>query len=160
MRKVLFVVGVFGLPVVVNVSQNTASASVQDADPRLQRLQEFFAERDCPLREAAADFLAAADRNALDWRLLPSISIVESSGGKDYRNNNVFGWDSGRESFGSVEDGIHFVATQLANSRLYKDKDLDEKLNTYNPVPGYTRRVKAVMQTLGSLSSPQAPVLN
>ncbi len=152
MRRILFVVGVFGLPVVVSVSQHTISAAViQEADPRLQRLQEFFEERDCPLREAAADFLAAADKNALDWRLLPSISIIESSGGKDYKRNNVFGWDSGRESFASVEEGIHFVAAQLATSRRYRDKGLDEKLNTYNPVPGYTQRVKAVMRTMGSV---------
>lgn len=151
MRRVLLVVGVFGFPMAVSVSQNTTNAAIREADPRLQRIQAFFEERDCPLSEAAADFLLAADKNALDWRLLPSISMVESSGGKDYKNNNVFGWDAGRENFASVEEGIHFVAAQLATSRLYKDKGLDEKLNTYNPVPGYTQRVKAVMRTMGSV---------
>ena len=157
MRKALLFVGVFGLPGAVSVSQTTVDMLARDSDPRLQRLQEFFAERDCPLEEAAGEFLIAADRNALDWRLLPSISIIESSGGKDYRRNNVFGWGAGRESFASVHEGIHFVAARLANSKLYKDKDLDEKLNTYNPLPGYPQRVKAVMR---ALSAAEVAVLN
>jgi hypothetical protein len=159
MRKALLVGGLLGLPGVVGLSHQTPKATV-DRDPRLRRLQEFFGQRDCPLREAAADFLIAADRNDLDWRLLPSISIVESSGGKDYRNNNVFGWDSCRESFSSVREGIHFVAAQLANSKKYKDKTLDNKLSTYNPFPDYPRRVKAVMHELGSEISPRAASLN
>jgi hypothetical protein len=153
MRKALLVGGLLGLPGVVGVSHEIPKANV-DHDPRLRRLQEFFGQRDCPLREAAADFLIAADRNDLDWRLLPSISMIESSGGKDYRNNNVFGWDSCRESFTSVREGIHFVAAQLANSKLYKDKNLDNKLSTYNPVPDYPRRVKQVMHALGSQGMP------
>jgi hypothetical protein len=147
MRKAILVGGLLGLPAVLGVSHEIPKSSA-NSDPRLHRLQEFFAKRDCPLKEAAADFLVAADRNDLDWRLLPSISIIESSGGKDYRNNNVFGWDSCRESFTSVREGIHFVAAQLANSRLYKDKTLDHKLSTYNPIPGYPSRVKAVMHAL------------
>jgi hypothetical protein len=159
MRKALLVGGLLGWPAVVGVSHEIPKA-IFDHDPRLVRLQEFFGQRDCPLREAAADFLMAADENALDWRLLPSISIIESSGGKDYRNNNVFGWDSCRESFTSVRAGIHFVADQLANSRLYKDKNLDNKLSTYNPLPDYPRKVKAVMHALGKEAMPRIGSLN
>lgn len=159
MRKALLVGGLLGLPAVLGLSHEIPKANV-DHDPRLRRLQEFFGQRDCPLREAAADFLIAADRNDLDWRLLPSISIIESSGGKYDRNNNVFGWDSCRESFSSVREGIHFVAAQLANSKLYKDKNLDSKLSTYNPLPDYPRRVKAVMHDLGSENLPRIATLN
>lgn len=159
MRKALLVGGLLGLPVMIGASHEIPRITM-DHDPRLQRLQEFFAQRDCPLADSAADFLLAADRNDLDWRLLPSISIIESSGGKDYRNNNIFGWDSCRESFTSVREGIHFVAAQLANSKRYKDKNLDHKLSTYNPVPDYPRRVKAVMHALGSESLPRISSLN
>ena len=158
MRKALLVGGLLGLPAMVGMSHQIPKVTL-DHDPRLRRLQEFFGQRDCPLREAAADFLIAADRNDLDWRLLPSISIIESSGGKDYKNNNVFGWDSCRESFTSVREGIQFVAEQLANSKRYKDKNLDNKLSTYNPVPDYPRRVKAVMHALGS-EGPRTASLN
>ena len=97
MKDILLVAGLMVLPSSVSFRQQNATASINAGDPRLRRLEEFFAKRDCPLRAAAADFLIAADQNALDWRLLPSISMVESSGGKDYRNNNVFGWNSCRD---------------------------------------------------------------
>jgi hypothetical protein len=74
--------------------------------------------------------------------------MIESSGGKQFKNNNVFGWDSARENFSSVRAGIHYVASKLARSKLYRDKDLNGKLQTYNPLPEYAHRVKAVMQAL------------
>jgi hypothetical protein len=59
------------------------------------------------------------------------------------------GWDNCRQRFPSVRSGIHHVATRLANSKLYKDKDLEGVLRTYNPIPGYPERVQVVMNTLG-----------
>ena len=149
MKSMVLVAGLIAAPSVVSHQQEASGAKPQMADPRLVRLQQYFGKRDCPLREVAADFLAAADLNALDWRLLPSISMIESSGGKDYRNNNVLGWDSCRESFSSIREGIHYVAAKLAQSDLYKNKSIDGKLRTYNPNPAYPVKVKAVMRALG-----------
>jgi hypothetical protein len=120
----------------------------ETTDPRLVRLQQFLAERDCPITKYAADFIEAADANDLDWRLLPSISLVESGGGKEYMNNNVFGWDSCRQRFPSVRAGIHIVASRLAASDLYRDKNLDGKLRTYNPRVEYLSLVKSVMRSI------------
>jgi len=117
-------------------------------DPRLERLKSFFHKLDCPAQEYAYAFLEAADRYALDWRLLPSLSYIESSGGKAARNNNFFGWDSGRAQFSTPSAGIHEVGYRLAYSALYKDKDLDTLLATYNPVPEYAQRVKSVMRRI------------
>jgi hypothetical protein len=149
MRDFLLVAGLLAAPVTASVQQYHPSTEVKDTDPRLSQLEKFFGDRDCPLRTAAKDFLVAADQNQLDWRLLPSISFIESSGGKDYRNNNVLGWDSCKEKFSSVRAGIHYVAAQLGKSSRYKDKDTDRKLQTYNPLPQYKQRVKAVMRTIG-----------
>jgi hypothetical protein len=149
MTKTFLVAGLLAAPIVVNIQQPSVMARTEPDDPRLKLIWQYFADRDCPLRDSAADFLVAADQNELDWRLLPSISMIESSGGKDYRNNNVFGWDSCRESFPSVRAGIHFVASKLAKSKLYKNKNVDQKLSTYNPQPDYLGRVKAVMRALG-----------
>ncbi len=149
MKRILLIAGFVAAPIVVSSQQSQDARRPDPVDPRLARLQEFFSQRDCPLRDAAEDFLAASDQNALDWRLLPSISIIESSGGKDYRNNNVFGWDSCKERFSSVREGIHFVAGRLAQSDLYKGKNLDAKLRLYNPNPAYPHKVKAVMAALG-----------
>jgi hypothetical protein len=93
-------------------------------------------------------FLEAADDYALDWRLLPSISYMETTGGKAARNNNLFGWDSGRTRFPSPAMGIHAVAYYLAHSILYKDKDLDGLLATYNTNSAYSRKVKSVMRRI------------
>jgi hypothetical protein len=119
------------------------------SDPRLLKLKNFFEERESPLTRLSRDFLIAADRHGLDWRLLPSISIVESGGGKAYRNNNIFGWDSCQTHFVSIRAGIHLVASRLSSSNLYKNKSLDEKLKTYNPDTNYRYLVKAVMARLG-----------
>ncbi|MFB3825681.1 MAG: glucosaminidase domain-containing protein [Bryobacteraceae bacterium] len=118
------------------------------ADERLEALQEFFAASACPAVEVAHVFIQAADAYGLDWRLLPSISFVESTGGKTARNNNLFGWDSGKARYPSLSAAVHGVAYFLANSRLYKDKTLDEKLATYNPDAGYARKVKRVMRKI------------
>src|SRR5262245_12505421 len=101
-------------------------------DPRWPALQKFFGKTGCPAREYSHIFLEAADDYALDWRLLPSISFVESTGGKAARNNNMFGWDNGNARFASPAEGIHTVGYRLAYSGLYKDKELDQLLTTYN----------------------------
>ncbi len=152
MRDFLLMAGLLAAPVTASVQQYRYSPEVKQNDPRLSRLEKFFGDRDCPLRTVARDFLIAADQNHLDWRLLPSISFIESSGGKYHRNNNVFGWDSCKEKFPSIRAGIHYVAAQLGESKRYKGKDLDSKLQTYNPVPEYGQRVKAVMRAIGSCS--------
>ncbi len=133
----------------------------QTEDSRLARLQSYLEVNDCPLNKLAADFIEAADREDLDWRLLPSIAMIESSGGKFYTNNNVFGWDSCRERFPSVKAGIHIVADRLANWTIYKDKDLDTVLRTYNPERrDYPRKVKAVMEMIGSTEVAAANQIN
>ncbi len=149
MTKAFLAAALLATPVAVSNQEPSPKAHHEADDPRLALLRQYFNERNCPLRDSAADFLLAADQNELDWRLLPSISMIESSGGKDYRNNNVFGWDSCQQSFASVQEGIHFVASRLAKSKLYKNKNLDQKLATYNPQPDYLHRVKAVMRALG-----------
>jgi hypothetical protein len=155
MRDFLLIAGLLASPFTTSVQQYREQPSVNQNDPRLSRLRKFFADRDCPLKDSAKDFLVAADQNELDWRLLPSISIIESSGGKDYRNNNVLGWDSCKEHFPSVRAGIHYVAAKLGKSSRYKGKDVDRKLQIYNPLPEYPRRVKAVMRSIGSSALPR-----
>jgi hypothetical protein len=148
--------GLLAAPVATNIANPGVMNPVNTPapDPRLVRLQQFLSERDCPLTKYAADLIEAADANNLDWRLLPSISVVESGGGKDYINNNVFGWDSCRQKFPSVRAGIHIVASRLANSVLYRDKGVDDLLKTYNPaISTYPSRVKAIMQSIARSES-------
>ncbi|MFZ0934734.1 MAG: hypothetical protein WB579_24370 [Bryobacteraceae bacterium] len=120
-------------------------------DARLGAVRGFFEKGGCPAREYAQAFLDAADGYRLDWRLLPSISFVESTGGKAAPNNNIFGWDNGRSSFSSPTAAIWGVAYQLGQSKLYRDRNLNQVLALYNPDPGYAAKVKSVMRQIAIL---------
>lgn len=125
------------------------SAVSKKDDPRLESLRKFFGERNCPIGENSSDFLAAADRHGLDWRLLPSIAFLESSGGKHLKNRNPLGWASGKVKFQSLQASIHHVAERLANSPIYAGKDLRTKLKIYNPARmDYYDRVTEVMNQM------------
>ncbi len=143
------VAGLVAAPHTMAPVQHLTEAVSYHKDARVEKLKDFFAERDCPAEELARDFVAAADINGLDWRLLPGISFIESSGGKRYLNNNIFGWDSCRTSFPTVRAGIYEVASRLANSDLYQGKDVRHILKTYNPLPDYAPRVTRVMNAIG-----------
>lgn len=148
--RMLAIVGIMAGPFVVTSPTTTVGAqAAEKQDPRLVRLERFFEEKQCPVRPLAKDFVAAADRHNLDWRLLPSIAFIESSGGKAYHNNNIFGWSNGDHRFVSIKESIHTIAERLANSHYYRNKPLDKILTTYNPVPGYRKRVRDVMDDLG-----------
>lgn len=118
-------------------------------DDRLLKLEKFFRGLESPAYFLSEEFLLAADRNGLDWRLLPSLAIVESGGGKNFKNNNIFGWASCEQGFSSISEGIHHVASRLARSVLYRDKSLNAILSTYNPLDGYPARVRKLMLRLG-----------
>jgi len=153
MRKLLssglVLAGVVSLPVGVSPRQSeTPPVPESRKDPRLETLRSFFQKADCPAVQYSSEFLEAADDNDLDWRLLPSISYVESTGGKSAPHNNLFGWNSGRAHFSSPVESIHAVGYRLAHSDLYKDKNLDAMLATYNHAAEYAEKVKSVMQRI------------
>ena len=140
--------GMLSSPITVTKADVPDPATEYRNDPRLTSLNKFFQRSDCPAQHFAADFLHVADQNNLDWRLLPSISFVESGGGREARNNNLFGWDGGKAVFVSIRAGIHNVASRLGNSKLYRDKDVDQILRTYNPSAAYPGVVKSVMRRI------------
>lgn len=125
------------------------SATRTDRDVRTVRLRKFLLQLHCPVQDLAADFIRAADANHLDWRLLPSISVIESGGGKAYRNNNIFGWNNGEQSFFSIRDSIPVIASKLGRSPLYRNRDVAGKLRVYNPNETYAESVMAVMNRMG-----------
>jgi len=121
-------------------------------DPRTVRLKKFFSRLHCPVTYLAADFVQAADDNHLDWRLLPSISVIESGGGKAYRNNNIFGWNNGQDPFPTVRAGLNEVAFKLGKSALYRNRDSAGKLRIYNPDESYVDSVTTVMNRISPVA--------
>jgi hypothetical protein len=144
--------GIVSLPGAVSRQQAQLPAHTPTAphrqDPRLLCLQKFFAQADCPALGLAGIFLEAADDNHLDWRLLPSLSFVETGGGKAAVNNNLFGWACGRAHFDSLAAGIHQVGFHLAHRAPYKHKNVVQILRIYNPNPDYGQKVFAVMRQI------------
>ncbi|HXS96123.1 MAG TPA: hypothetical protein VN736_16070 [Candidatus Limnocylindrales bacterium] len=151
MKKLLsgglvFLAGVVSPVALCPQQAHTAPAPDYRKDARFEALSKFFG--DCPAQDYLEVFLEAADDYDLDWRLLPSLSYVETTGGKAARNNNYFGWDSGNAQFSSPEAGIQEVAYRLANSDLYRAKNVDGILATYNPNPSYAATVKSLMRRI------------
>ncbi len=120
----------------------------RDADPRGVKLEAFFKAYDCPAPLHIDEYLRAADSHALDYRILPAISLVESTCGAFQRMNNRWGWDSTQSGFPSVPAGIDYITEQLADNPRYKGKTVQEKLFTYNPYPQYVRQVERLMQEI------------
>jgi hypothetical protein len=140
--------GMVSLPSRVSTVQTQAQPADYRSDPRFRILSQFFHKTECPVEKYSAVFLEAADNYALDWRLLPSLSFIETTGGKSAHNNNFFGWDSGRAQFPSPAAAIHAVAYRLKHSSLYKNKKLDKILAVYNPDAEYGQKVKSVMRRI------------
>lgn len=144
--------GIVSLPGAVSRHQAElppqAPAAPRRADHRLICLQKFFAQANCPALKLADIFLEAADDYHLDWRLLPSLSFVETGGGKAAINNNLFGWACGRAHFDSLAAGIHQVGFQLAHRPPYRHKNTAQILAVYNPNPEYAQMVTSVMRQI------------
>jgi hypothetical protein len=155
LRYSVAVAGVLAIPVAMRMERPASSQPVpqtsairKPVDPRTVRLHQFFTKLRCPIRDLADDFVRAADDNNLDWRLLPSISIIESGGGKAFKNNNVLGWGNGDLEFPTIRAGIHQVAFRLGRSSLYRNKSVTGKLHVYNPNEDYAPKVEAVMRRI------------
>lgn len=154
----MVVLGLFALPISIRLEKIASAEPVPvrpaqptSPDPRTVRLKRFLLRLHCPVVYLADDFVHAADDNQLDWRLLPSISVIESGGGKAYRNNNIFGWDNGQQAFPTLRAGLNQVAFKLGRSPLYRDKDSAGKLRLYNPDESYADNVMSVMNRISPI---------
>src|SRR5262245_27858847 len=85
-------------------------------DSRLEKLEAFFNTYDCPPPHYVTQYVRAADHHSLDYRLLPAISVTESTCGSYQRGNNHWGWSSADYEFSSVPYGIEFISTALETS--------------------------------------------
>jgi len=118
------------------------------SDARIARLDAFFRAHHCPAPLLTSEYLAAADANFIDYRLLPAVSVRESTCGLHARHNNRWGWNSAKTSFETLVHGIRYIARELASGRYYRGKTLEEKLQVYNPNPNYPAEVRKLMREI------------
>ena len=124
-------------------------AVARNIDPRVARLERFFRSYNCPEPYRIAEYLRAADGYGLDYRLLPAVSIRETTCGVYEKDlNNRWGYHPGRQTFPSIEVGIDYVAKTLAENPAYRGKSLQDKLFTYNPRIKYPVEVQKIMREI------------
>lgn len=96
------------------------SGGIITADPRILAMQNFLIDYSSPMYSYADVFIYEADKYGLDWRLVASISGVESAFGRliPQGSNNGWGWkgDPTRDwsYFTTWGDGIATVTKGLA----------------------------------------------
>lgn len=141
--------GAAGLALFTHATANLPEIGFKPSpDPRFVRLERFFRHYRCPAPQYAFEYIRAADRYGLDYRILPALSIRETQCGLTETQNNRWGYHSGRQGFSSIEAGINFMARQLADRPPYKGKTLREKLWSYNPLPDYPAEVAWIMRQI------------
>lgn len=131
--------------------------SVEDIrEARAQAIDAYFKERSMPLHGTGMTFVLVAEKYGLDWRLMPSIGVRESSGGKAACGYNAFGWGSCKlHNFHSYEEAIESLGRNLGGSnkntaRYYAGKSTMDKLYYYNGtvIPSYPSEVLAIMDKM------------
>lgn len=128
-------------------------------EARALAIDTYYKERNMPLEGYGKKMVEEALKNDIDWRLLPAISVRESTGGKHackrVKNSN-FGFGSCKINFESVDKEIEIVARNLGgnNPRTayhYDNKTTKQILQAYNPpsvIPQYAQQVMKIMDRI------------
>jgi len=107
------------------------------ADYREIKLRNFLQKYNSPLVSFTKDFIKAADKYGLDYRLLPAISGVESTFGMQIPQNsfNAYGWNGGNWYFDSWPNSIYFVSQALKENYVKRGaREVWQIAPIYNPV--------------------------
>lgn len=145
--RVTVVAGLLSVVSALNADESLTQIRTK-FDRRVEVLRRFFHDNHCPDEDYAAQFVFEADNHRLDWRLLPSLALVESGGGRRAAGFNHFGWDNGRTRFASLSEAIHTVAEAISGGKYYKGKSLVRKLAAYNTAIDYPAMVLSVMNQI------------
>lgn len=135
---------------------------------RAAKIDSFFTARDnSPLAGYGLAMVQAADHYDIDWRLLPAIATIESNGGKMMCSsksgaNNPFGFGSCKIRFKDLNEAIDTVARNLGGhnpntQEHYKDKELAEILDAYNPPSVRKDYKKIVTWAMNKIASTEIP---
>ena len=134
------------------------SENVEKLDARAKIIENFFKNYNTPLLNLSGKFIEIADKYDLDWRLLPSIAMQESNGGRRVikNSNNPFGYGiygGAVLRFNSFEEAIERVGRGLREDYLNKGlKTPSQIMAKYTPpaVPtgSWAKGVSIFMQEL------------
>lgn len=143
-----------------NNKSDEEKAAVEAQKAKAEAIDTYFESHDMPLHGTGLTMVLEAEKNDIDWRLLPAIAVRESTGGIHACKkaaNNPFGWGSCKIGFESNEKAIETVARNLGGNNPntdhhYAGKTTKQILQKYNPpsiVPRYAEQVIKIMNTIG-----------
>ena len=127
--------------------------NLSSTDIRVKALKNVFEKYNSPLVDEASSYVALADKNGVDWKLLPAISGLESSFGKRLMPNsyNAYGWGGGHIYFDSWEQGIDTITKALSQKYYARGADTVWTIGPiYAESPTWAVRVNSFMQKIES----------
>lgn len=147
-----------GLPAMKKAAEDKAKI----LEAQAKAIDAYFGARGMPLKGTGLKMAQEADKNEIDWRLMPAIAVRESTGGKYACKsvpNSFFGWGSCKIGFKSKDEAIESLARNLSGNNpntdhhYTKGKTTKEILQKYNPpsiIPNYAGEVMAIMDAMGA----------
>ncbi len=143
-------------------SSATLSDSVvqTESDNRANILQRFLEQYHSPLAPFADTFIIEADKNQLDWKLLPAIAGVESYFGEQIPANSYNGWGWGVygnnvHRFTSWDDAIKTIGDGIRTDYMNKwgAKDVFGIGRSYAADPSWAYKVNHFMDEIDKFAT-------
>jgi len=118
-------------------------------EEKVFRIRKYLQSRKSPLSHYAEDFVNASEEYHIDYRIVASISIIESGGGKkNFRPFNAWGW--GNNGFSDWTEGIWTVSKGIG--KYYSKGLTTPRLISYSYCPpssdAWASKVQAVMNII------------
>lgn len=116
-----------------------SSVVVETTDARVKALESFFARYNSPLQGHAQTIVDEADKNKLDYRLLPGIAMQESTLCKKIIKDSYNCWGFGIYGkkvtrFDSYDQAIAVISSTLAKKYIQQGfTNPDEIVQKYTP---------------------------
>jgi len=113
---------------------------INKKDCRIEKLRNFLESYNSPFSNKATYLVKVADKYGIDWKLIPAISGVESTFGKQipYNSYNAYGWANGAYRFNSWEKSFEKVAKTLKEKYIDRRLDTPEKMGPIYAPPSKT----------------------
>ena len=141
--------------------KGVVSALVSGKDARAVLIDRFLGRYGSPMTGMGGEFVAAADKYSIDWRLLPAIAFQESNLGKKIPKGsyNPFGWAiyKGASSgvyFESWANSIDKVAAKIKENYINNGFDTPETIvakYTSGNSPSWVFAVNFAMEEIAGL---------
>lgn len=123
----------------------------ENKDIRVQTLQNVFKKYNSPLVEYAQIYVDSADKNGIDWKLLPAIAGLESTFGRAMidETHNAYGWGGGTIYFETWEEGINTILSSLRTRYVDRGATTVSEIGSiYAASPTWAVRVEHFMDEI------------